>query len=51
MKDVINSMQSIKTAHRASITIDYQDYPIREHVGETLADGTVILTCFKKKAY
>ncbi len=36
---------------RASATVDYQSQPIREDVGRTLSDGTVMLTCFKKKAY
>ena len=38
-------------ACRASKTVDYQDKPIREDVGLTLKDGTVMLTCFKNKAF
>ena len=48
---MLNLSKNERTACRASATVDYQSRPIREKVGETLNDGTVMLTCFKKKAY
>ena len=43
--------QNTNISSRASITIGYQQEPIRERVGESLSDGTILLTCFKKKAF
>lgn len=47
----IESSQNAKIINRASATVGYQNKPIRKNVGMSLADGTVILTCFKKKAF
>lgn len=44
-------LQKYGAASRASTTVDYQNKPIRKNVGKTLRNGTVILTCFNKKAY
>ena len=43
---------SVNTSNaRTSACVDYQQNPIRENVGKTLMDGTVLLTCSKKKAF
>lgn len=46
----INDTSILSTA-RASVYVDYRSKAIRENVGKTLKDGTVLLTCSKKKAF
>ncbi len=51
LKTAMGLSQTDVSNCRVAKTLDYQDKPIRENVGKTLKDGTVILTCFKKRAY
>ena len=51
LEAILDSSQDDISINRASATVDYQDNPIRENVGLSLKDGTIMLTCFKKKAY
>ncbi|MBQ9239388.1 MAG: hypothetical protein IJ191_08800, partial [Treponema sp.] len=51
--ETLSSALSVNDAgsERASLVMTYYDTPIRKKVGETLRDGTVLLTLSKKKAY
>jgi hypothetical protein len=47
----VNEATGSTGSERASSAVDFYDTPIRYNVGNTLKDGTVLLTVSKKKAY